>query len=71
MSIATTITLLLVSLIGLTWWVALLALAIHTKVKIEAPKTRGGVIQGFTINFVATFLVVAPLLIILWKAAMS
>ena len=71
MSITTTITLLLVSLIGLTWWVTLLALAIHTKGKIDAPKTRGGIIQGFTINLVATFLVVAPLLIILWKAAMS
>jgi len=71
MSITTTVTLLLVSLIGLTWWVILLALAIHTKGKIDAPKTRGGVIQGFTVNLVATFLVVAPLLIILWKATMS
>jgi hypothetical protein len=71
MSITTTISLLLVSLIGLTWWIVLLALAIHAKGKIDAPKTRGGVIQGFTINLVATFLMVAPLLIILWKAAMS
>lgn len=71
MSITTTITLLLVSLIGLTWWGVLLALATHTKSKIDAPKTRGGRVQGFTLNLVATFIVVAPLLIILWKAALS
>lgn len=70
MSIATFVPLLLVSLIGLTWFAILLTLEIHTEV-IEAPKTRGRRMQGVILKFSAVCLLVAPLLVILWKAALS
>lgn len=70
MSIATFVPLLLVSLIGLAWFTILLTLEIHAEA-IEAPKTRGRRMQGVILKHSAVCLLVAPLLVILWKAALS
>ena len=70
MSIATFIPLLLVSLIGIAWFAILSTPDTHTEV-IEAPETRGERMQGVILKFSAACLLVAPLLVILWKAALS
>lgn len=70
MSIATFVPLLLVSLVGLAWFAILSTLDTHTEV-IEAPKTRGRRMQSVLLKLSAICLLVAPLLVILWKGALS
>lgn len=70
MGIAEFTPLLLVALIGLVWHVVLLAFAPDVS-EIEEHKNRWGRIKGVVLNLAAIFVLITPLLIILWKVTLS
>ena len=72
MGIGTTIALLAVSFIGIVFWSAAAALVSNADKAREAlgrPQTLTSILMGHLITLTALTVIVAPLFVIIWKAA--